>query len=569
MCMNIEDITQNLKHVESISKELNFNQENSIKNLRDLIKKAKDYRAKILFVGSFSAGKSALINSFLGNEEILAEDVEPMTALPTEIIYDEEEFVEIIGNNGDIERSDLNCLSLPPSIDSKKFILHLNRNQIKELENVVLVDMPGFDSNYENHNNAIAQYIDEASAYIFVIDVQNGTINKSGIDFLNEIQNYSKSIKFIITKSDKVVPSIVEEVKNSIESELCSIICNPPCVVATSSRDTNCRATLKEILSSFNANSLFINKYGKNILSTIDRIIDCVQVEKEHISYDPYKIDLEIHKLDNEKQSLSKTLENQKSKLHKELQGKTLNAILSDVKAALTNSVDALSESARLGNENFQNKVCSIVRPIVIKSVQENVQISFENFIEQVQKNLNQGLNLETAQATAHATQNTLLKLTDFARSTLPKLEKYSTLYKIVSTSLAVTTSYIAPALELVIIFLPEIIGLINKIAENSNNESLKDEILHNIIPTICSDLRQKLSEKLQEIEDKQLVELQSEFNNNLDDLVMRMENAKKEKEQNINRVKTQLEALDKAYKELEEILNNLRNSFSSEKDGE
>ena len=242
---------------------------------------------------------------------------------------------------------------------------------------------------------------------------------------------------------------------------------------------------------------------------------------------------------------------------------------MSDVKAALTNSVDALSESARLGNENFQNKVCSIVRPIVIKSVQENVQISFENFIEQVQKNLNQGLNLETAQATAHATQNTLLKLTDFARSTLPKLEKYSTLYKIVSTSLAVTTSFIAPALELVIIFLPEIIGLINKIAENSNNESLKDEILHNIIPTICSDLRQKLSEKLQEIEDKQLVELQSEFNNNLDDLVMRMENAKKEKEQNINRVKTQLEALDKAYKELEEILNNLRNSFSSEKDGE
>ena len=62
---------------------------------------------------------------------------------------------------------------------------------------------------------------------------------------------------------------------------------------------------------------------------------------------------------------------------------------------------------------------------------------------------------------------------------------------------------------------------------------------------------------------------MQSEFNNNLDELVMRMENAKKEKEQNINRVKTQLEALDKAYKELEEILNNLRNSFSSEKDGE
>ena len=318
-----------------------------------------------------------------------------------------------------------------------------------------------------------------------------------------------------------------------------------------------------------------MNSEDKKVVYVARPTCSYCQLESPIIKKIGSKYNLEIYYLntegffDNEKQSLSKTLENQKSKLHKELQGKTLNAILSDVKAALTNSVDALSESARLGNENFQNKVCSIVRPIVIKSVQENVQISFENFIEQVQKNLNQGLNLETAQATAHATQNTLLKLTDFARSTLPKLEKYSTLYKIVSTSLAVTTSFIAPALELVIIFLPEIIGLINKIAENSNNESLKDEILHNIIPTICSDLRQKLSEKLQEIEDKQLVELQSEFNNNLDDLVMRMENAKKEKEQNINRVKTQLEALDKAYKELEEILNNLRNSFSSEKDGE
>lgn len=40
-----------------------------------------EFSAKILFVGGFSAGKSALLNTFLGDKEILREDISPETAI--------------------------------------------------------------------------------------------------------------------------------------------------------------------------------------------------------------------------------------------------------------------------------------------------------------------------------------------------------------------------------------------------------------------------------------------------------------------------------------------------------
>ena len=47
------------------------------------------------------------------------------------------------------------------------------------------------------------QYVGDAAAYVFVVDLEKGTIGQSSLDFLYELKEYSNSIAFVLTKQDK------------------------------------------------------------------------------------------------------------------------------------------------------------------------------------------------------------------------------------------------------------------------------------------------------------------------------------------------------------------------------
>ena len=49
-----------------------------------------DAFVKVPFVGDFSAGKSSLINAFLGRQELLPTDITPETAVSYELWYAED-----------------------------------------------------------------------------------------------------------------------------------------------------------------------------------------------------------------------------------------------------------------------------------------------------------------------------------------------------------------------------------------------------------------------------------------------------------------------------------------------
>ena len=64
-----------------------------------IYKHMEEFALKILFVGEFSAGKSALINGVIG-EELLTENQRPETAIASEVIYDTDEYIEAV--KGDV-----------------------------------------------------------------------------------------------------------------------------------------------------------------------------------------------------------------------------------------------------------------------------------------------------------------------------------------------------------------------------------------------------------------------------------------------------------------------------------
>ena len=85
-------------------------------------------------VGGFSAGKSTLLNSFLGNE-ILPTAVTPETALATELRYSDSNYIEAVTASGAVERHQLaDFARLKDNAQNfKNLRVYLNNENLKAL----------------------------------------------------------------------------------------------------------------------------------------------------------------------------------------------------------------------------------------------------------------------------------------------------------------------------------------------------------------------------------------------------------------------------------------------------
>ena len=182
--------------------------------ISEILKEIGDYKLKVLFVGGFSAGKSALINTLMGRD-LLKEGQRPETAIAGEIIFDYDEYIEAVSDNGNdrFEFADKDY------IDKNKYsylIWHVNCPEIKKLDDRTIVDMPGFNSGISDHNKAILQYAEQGSAYILVIDCEEGTIKQNMSSFIKKIKNYDSNMAIVVSKTDIKSPEDVEKIKSHV-----------------------------------------------------------------------------------------------------------------------------------------------------------------------------------------------------------------------------------------------------------------------------------------------------------------------------------------------------------------
>ena len=448
----------------------------------------KDFTAKILFVGGFSAGKSALINAFLGNY-ILEEDINPETAVATEV-------------------------------------------PVAEFPDLVLVDMPGFDSGIEAHNKALVQYIGEASAYIFVIDAEKGTVDRSSIQFLNEIKNYSRFFRFVLTKTDKVTPANVNAVAQHVGEILNAELDEDTPITITFNRDPNAHDKIKALLEQFPVDRLMIHKLGGETLMLLNQSIELLQVQLNSLELDTNAIDAAIDERERQKFNLEREMKHQRRELHLKMQNENVSRILDDAEAALRNQLDSLVAAADQGGDIFSERVNSILRPVLVGSTQRYVSENFNEFVDAI-GNVNRNNETsfddkaDTVRRTADALQNALKKSVEFAGS-----HDLNKVFKVLSTSLAVLTNVIAPWMELVIIFLPEIIATLNSLFGRSREDQIREKLQFEIIPQIRDRLLPAVRESMAEIEAQMVEDLEREFNDAIGNEINALEQLKEEKSQ-------------------------------------
>ena len=137
-------------------------------------------------IGRFSSGKSALVNTILGHRsKILRKDIAPEIAVPAEIVYtDTEDLATVIENDG-------TCRAM--SIEDYR----------EEIPDVMLVDMPGFESGYEVHNKAIDHNLPQSLAYIVAFPADDMIVRSSVGNILKELCLHDMPLCVVITKYDK------------------------------------------------------------------------------------------------------------------------------------------------------------------------------------------------------------------------------------------------------------------------------------------------------------------------------------------------------------------------------
>ena len=76
---------------------------------------------------------------------------------------------------------------------------------------MILVDMPGVDSDIEVHTKAILNYISRGTYYILLLHPQN-QLEKSVLKFINEITKYKQQFGVIYSRAKSC-----ENIKDEIE----------------------------------------------------------------------------------------------------------------------------------------------------------------------------------------------------------------------------------------------------------------------------------------------------------------------------------------------------------------
>lgn len=525
---------------------------------RDAVEK---FVANILVVGGFSAGKSAMLNAFLGEEEILPENINPETAVATEIVYGVDEKVIRVAQDGKRVSCSLADLTDLTPEGFSKYVYVLNRSQLKNLHDLILVDMPGFDSGIEAHNRALMQYISEAAAYIFVIDLTKGTVGQSSLDFLSEIREYSNSIAFVLTKADKMTPANIEAVQKGIGDTLFGVLGRKPPILILSSREAEAQTKIAELLENFSSDELLMQKHGGKTVLLLRQALGAMEVQLAAADFDAKDMDMAIMRQERKKEAVLQKMQSERKKLQEDLEMNVPTKILCDVEEALRSNLALLTNSAKQGNESFVAAVNNILRPVFVQSTQQHIEATFDDYlgvIDQFQEK--QGLDIASVSDKLFSAVDSVKVIAEKGQI-FAKAQNFTKMYRVFSIGAALATNVIAPWLEFIIIFAPDILNIVNRFMERSKEEKLQNHIEREAIPRICESLRPEIRQALLQMEAEKSAEIESAFEAAVDSEIQALASLKEEKEQRGIDVERKKEALTRGVERLKAMLRTVEES--------
>lgn len=182
-------------------------------------------KTTIALVGEFSAGKTSIVNRILSQDQkdvtLLPVSTKATTAIPTYIsggVGTMFMFVSPDDKQKNIsektfKRVNKEVLDRVEGLSSliKYFVMtYKNPN----LNNLSILDTPGFNSNDKEDSERTIGVINECDALFWVVDVNSGTVNRSSLKLIKE--HLTKPLYVVINKVDTKAKSEVDKVQSLI-----------------------------------------------------------------------------------------------------------------------------------------------------------------------------------------------------------------------------------------------------------------------------------------------------------------------------------------------------------------
>ena len=493
----------------------------SAKKTRGLLSAVSEMPLLVPVVGEFSAGKSSLLNRFIG-KNLLSVNISPETAKPAELYFSEEEYDECVDDEGNASR-----ISSVENLGESCVCVrrHINSPFLKQIEPIVLVDMPGFDSPLDAHNKAIFNYLDKGSHYVVLTPSDAGTVSRSMSNQIQNILSFGKNCSFFISKCDLRSESEIEEVKSALENTLEGIVGERVTVSKISQQDS---AAFEHFAKSLDSEKVFKEQFFESVKDELYDAKDAINTKISALKKDRSKNEKTIAEL----KAAQAKIEAKKAALIANAQGKSYAEEAEKVSNAigqeLSARVDSLADVAIYsGQAALQEEINSIVQTTAVSQMQsviQNVTVKISGEFSKEIKNLSETLRDYGAGDAIAKIQNVAQDLftsgkaniSAFINSSKSDGKMSATIATALAGVFSVATSIVAPVVEIIIILLPTILNAIFQKAQEQKQKAQVKSAIQSQIPIIKRNVREKVSQVLKENADAMIAKISEKFDEEL-----------------------------------------------------
>lgn len=499
--------------------DLDFNKEDN-----ETIEEIKKFALKVLMLGVFNAGKSTLLNKYLDEKGLLKVNSEAETAVPCELKYSTDEKTLVHKTNGKIIRELKNYnVRAKEGAGIEYLEKFLNNRKLKELGDIILVDMPGLDSSNDAHEEAINKYINAGAYYILLTDPENGGIKDSTGQFLSKILKYPEQFSVLLTKTDLSSIEHCEDVINDLKDQFSDK--NLDIFIGKTKRDDY--RDFERILESIEYNNIFRKIYKDRVLEIINSKTSYLETILKNKDLDITEIEENIRINEENFNEIGKKIEKEKERFNSNL---IKNEIVGEFESRLNSHFSELKSAARRGGNSFNNRIKTIaaneLNPIIESKLKQRVDYLIQD-LQDFALDLPQGEN-----------SSLVTGLISIGLANTPIVTNILTN---IFTKLMIPIPYIGPIIQGIVLLFS---FFRNKKKKEEANEELEDAV-RGAISQVANGVTPQVTKIVEDTKEKLFNTLNEKCKNEqeeIDKILKELVEKKKEEEEEFQKSVTDLE---------------------------
>ncbi|HEB9340588.1 TPA: dynamin family protein [Campylobacter coli] len=553
----IDELEQNIKKINTLDSE-SFR----LANLKEAI---ANVELLVPVIGAFSAGKSSLLNSFL-NKKYLSVDVTPETALASELRFGQKEYIQAVKNDGSLVEFQIDDISsLKEQAHEYRYVRYfINQQVLKDIEPIILVDMPGFESPIDSHNKAILEYIEKGVFFVVLQSIENGNLTKTMINRIDEIRAYNRDFALFLSKTNLMPKDEALKVADKFKEQLKKYFNLDKTIHMV---DDNGGESLQTIIKQINPNEIIKNLYEcilrekfKDIKQTINASINALDNSKEENSQIIKELEESIQKLELEHKQMLIEVQNRYG-------AKGVDSIIESVTRVLSSNATEIAQTFIDNGSNSANALINeLARTTLANSVRQTMQnisndiiTSLSVKLEDINKTMsNLTDNLNWTNALGVGTQM-LAKVAPAAlQSVVTALIAKGGAMAILGKGLGMIVPVAGPILNVLSSILPALFSKSEEEKKQEQLEKIKGMILTQALPQVKGEIRSKLPEIFNAQVSDMIEKISNDFKEKINQKISVLQNTQAELDQK----KEDIENTIKAYKEVLSHINTLANKF-------